>query len=224
MLRQSFIIIFTAAGILLSAGQVMGTDVSENNVLAQNETVSQTLKPTLTPFQLRTWGDETAAVSIYVFSSLTCPHCAVFHADVLPDLKETFIDSGKAKLIYVDMPYDARAMTGTLLARCIQPALYEPFMTALFENQHVWAYNDKPRTLMDGYARVLGADVNQLKACVANEDLRRTVTQQRNNLSTLYKVTGMPTVIVVKNGTSHKITGTDTKAILSKIKSIVEEK
>ena len=216
MLKQ-YIIISILTGILLSAGSVSGVDTI-------NQTPSATKIHQQKPTDLRIWGDEASSTSIYVFSSLTCPHCAVFHAEVFPVLKKTFIDSGQAKLIYVDMPYESRSMTGTLLARCIEQDLYEPFMDTLFKNQRIWAYHDKPRTLMEEYARVLGADVEKLNACVTNEDLRRTVTQQRNNLSTLYKVTGMPTLIVIKEGTSHKITGTDTEVIITEIKSIMGEK
>lgn len=222
MFKRRIIINLMAAGIFMSAGSAISADLSSDS--ASSVPTDMVKTDAIKPADLRIWGNSNAPVSIYVFSSLTCPHCAIFHADVMPELKKTFIDSGKAKLTYVDMPYDAKAMTGTLLARCINPSLYESFMTVLFENQSVWAYNEKPRTLMEGYAKVLGADTEKLKTCVSDYGLRKTITEQRNNLSTLYKVTGMPTVIVVKDGESHKIMGTDTKAIIANMQSIMGEK
>ncbi len=222
MFKRRVIINLIAAGIFVSASGAISADLSSDSVSSERTDTANT--DVVRPSNLRTWGDLNAPVSVYVFSSLTCPHCAVFHADVMPELKKTFIDSGKAKLTYVDMPYDAKAMTGTLLARCIDPSLYESFMMVLFQNQNVWAYHEKPRTLMEGYAKVLGADTEKLKTCVSDYQLRKTITEQRNNLSTLYKVTGMPTVIVVKDGESHKIVGTDTKAIISNMQSIMGEK
>lgn len=184
---------------------------------------AESVQPSWTPEALRTWGNAKADVSVYLFSSLTCPHCMVFHEEVLPKLKETFVQTGKVKLIYVDMPYDAKALTGTLLTRCISPALYEKYITALFQNQTVWAYTSNPRKLMDSYATALGADTKAMRACVSDMNLRKKVIEQRDNLSTLYKVRGMPTVVVVKNGEATKITGTDTPVILAKIKSVLGE-
>lgn len=178
---------------------------------------------TADPLQLKTAGDSKAPVQIYLFSSLTCPHCSVFHQKVLPALRENFIQSGKAHLTFVDMPYDAKAMTGAVMARCIEPDLYDAFMTVLHENQNVWAYSNQPRTLLEGYARVLGADMTALAACMRQDDVRIRVTEQRNNLSSLYKVTGMPTVVILKNGDSVKISGTDKDVILERIQNIINK-
>ncbi len=236
-IKQSVCSFLVTAGMIMSAGYAVGhipasyaTDMDNTHHTnptthsAPLDTLSdESIQPTWTPDALRTWGNEKADVSVYLFSSLTCPHCMVFHEEVLPKLKETFVQPGKVKLIYVDMPYDAKALTGTLLARCISPALYEKYMTALFQNQTVWAYTSNPRGLMDGYATALGADTKAMRACVSDMDLRKKVMEQRDNLSTLYKVRGMPTVVVVKNGEATKITGTDTPVILAKIKSVLGE-
>ena len=43
---------------------------------------------------LITVGVNNAPIKIKVFSSLTCPHCANFHMNVVPKLKK-YVDSGK---------------------------------------------------------------------------------------------------------------------------------
>ena len=40
-------------------------------------------------------GDPNAPVTIIEYASLTCPHCAHFHKDVLPLLKERYIAPGR---------------------------------------------------------------------------------------------------------------------------------
>ena len=47
--------------------------------------------------QDRILGQPDAPITIVEYASLTCPHCAHFDTDVLPKLKEKWIDSGKAK-------------------------------------------------------------------------------------------------------------------------------
>ena len=62
---------------------------------------SATLPADIKPTDLRVYGNKTNPTTIYVFSSLTCPHCSVFHSEIMPDIKKDYIDTGKAKLIYV---------------------------------------------------------------------------------------------------------------------------
>ena len=45
-----------------------------------------------------TVGNKNAKITIIAFESLTCSHCANFHKNVYPLLKENFIDSGLANL------------------------------------------------------------------------------------------------------------------------------
>ena len=45
-------------------------------------------------------GKSDADITIIDYSSLTCPHCATFHAEVFPKLNEEYIETGKAKLIF----------------------------------------------------------------------------------------------------------------------------
>ena len=42
-------------------------------------------------------GDKNAKITIKVFSSLTCPHCAHFHEKIFNELKTEYIDKNKVK-------------------------------------------------------------------------------------------------------------------------------
>ncbi|MHA1108459.1 MAG: thioredoxin domain-containing protein, partial [Alphaproteobacteria bacterium] len=43
----------------------------------------------------RVIGDPAAPITIIEYASLTCPHCANFHADTLPKLEKDWIETGK---------------------------------------------------------------------------------------------------------------------------------
>src|SRR5688572_21990424 len=51
-------------------------------------------------------GDAKASVLMIEYASFTCPHCANFHTQVLPELKKKWIDTSKVKLVYRDFPLD----------------------------------------------------------------------------------------------------------------------
>ena len=48
-------------------------------------------------------GNVDAKIKLIVFESLTCSHCANFHKNVYPGLKEDFIDKG---LVYIELISD----------------------------------------------------------------------------------------------------------------------
>ena len=43
-------------------------------------------------------GSPDAKVTVKVFSSLTCPHCATFHTSIFNKLKKEYIDEGLSKI------------------------------------------------------------------------------------------------------------------------------
>ena len=69
---------------------------------------------------------------------MTCPHCAHFHDKTLPELKTKYIDTGKARLIFREFPFDPRAEAGFMLARCSNDN-YFPMVDVLFKQQDAWA-------------------------------------------------------------------------------------
>ena len=55
------------------------------------------------------------------YFSLTCPHCANFHAAVLPVIKSEWIDTGRPRFIYRHFPSDAIATRGQPAGRVRRP-------------------------------------------------------------------------------------------------------
>ena len=175
-----------------------------------------TLSTDIKPTDLRSYGEKDVPVSVYVFSSLTCPHCANFHQTIMPKLMSEYVDKGKIRLIYVDMPYDAISMTGTTVSRCIPADKYESFMNIMFENQMLLI--NASREIITRFATMLGGITkNDVDVCLADEKLKKTIGNQRTNLASLYEVTGMPTVVVLKNNKSKKIEGADEFQIMRSI-------
>lgn len=179
-----------------------------------------TLDDNLKPNQLRVYGAD-KPTKAYVFTSYSCPHCTVFHKTILPEMKK-MVDDGKLQIVMVEMPFDARSMTGTMLARCLPAKHYDKFSEAMFDNQQTWSLSKNPKAIITGYASLLGMSENQINACLSDKALMKTVTQQRNNLADMYGVTGMPSVVVVSDSARKLLVGTDKDEILSEIRKRIK--
>ena len=83
-------------------------------------------------------GDPKAPVTIIEFASLTCPHCASFHVNTLPELEKRYIDTGKVRLVLRDFPLDEVALKAAVIAHCAGPDRYPQFVQVFFAQQAVW--------------------------------------------------------------------------------------
>ena len=81
-------------------------------------------------------GDPNAPVTIIEFASLTCPHCAAFHVNTLPELEKRYIDTGKVRLVLRDFPLDQMALKASVIAHCAACAACEPeWLSSPFMNR-----------------------------------------------------------------------------------------
>lgn len=112
-------------------------------------------------------GEEDAPVVMVEFSDYQCPYCKVFYTDTLPTIKEKYIDTGKVKLVYRDLPLSIHpyAYPAALIAECVREqtddGTYFEMHDYIFENIAAGFDFD---TYSD-YAATLGANETELKDC-----------------------------------------------------------
>lgn len=115
-------------------------------------------------------GDEKAPVTIIEYASMTCPHCAAFHATTYPELKKRYIDTGKVRFIFREFPLDQLALAGFLLARCAGPDKYFPMIDTLFQLQKEWV-TQKPLAPLLAIAKQAGMSEPAFNECLQNQKL-----------------------------------------------------
>jgi len=84
-----------------------------------------------------TSGNQNAKITIIVYESLTCSHCASFHEEVYPEIKRDYIDTGLAKIEFRHFPLDVAALNASKLAQCKNNKSLE-ILEALYSNQQAW--------------------------------------------------------------------------------------
>lgn len=144
----------------------------------------------------RVMGNPEAPITIIEYASLTCPHCANFHTETLPKLKEEWIEPGKAKLIYRDFPLDKYAAQAAMIARCAPEDKYFTFLGAFFAQQRSWARADDPVRVLTQLAGLGGMSRSDVEACLANEELADGILQMRLDGQMEFEVNSTPSFVI----------------------------
>ena len=144
----------------------------------------------------RVIGDPAAPITIIEYASLTCPYCATFHAESLPQLKKEWIETGKAKLIYRDYPLDKYAATGAMIARCAPKDKYFIFLNAFYAQQDNWSRAQDPVKILTQLAGLGGMSKDDVDACLANEALQDGILQMRLEGQMEYGIDSTPSFVV----------------------------
>lgn len=99
-------------------------------------------------------GSPTAPVRLEVFSDFTCPHCRVFHENVLPQLMKDYVVGGKVYIIDRAFPltgggheFSREAFAYAVAAARI--GKYQQVADALYAKQATWALNGNVRATVE---------------------------------------------------------------------------
>lgn len=141
-------------------------------------------------------GDATAPVTIIEYSSLTCPHCAAFHTETLPQLKQAYIDPGKARLVYRDFPLDRLALAAAVIGHCVDPSRYFGFLEMLYRDQATWARSADPLAELKVRAQLAGLSESEVDACLANKPLIAAIQQRAEGGQQEYGIDSTPSFVV----------------------------
>jgi len=163
----------------------------------------------------RILGNPDAPITIVEYASMTCPHCAHFADDVLPDLKKNWINTGKAKLVLRDFPLDDEAVHAAMIARCAPPDRFYAFVDTFFSDQEKWVAAPDYQAALARLAELGGMSKDEVDKCLKDTALENKVLASRLAAGNQLDVNSTPTFFV--NGT--KFTGAPTVAEFDKLLS-----
>ncbi len=146
-------------------------------------------------------GNANAPITVIEYASFTCPHCAHFSTEILPEVKKKWIDTGKVKLVYRDFPLDQVAAKAAQIAECAAGDRYFGVIDLIFANQQAWAAGKDPIGELAKPLRIAGLGENEIKACLANDAKANAVIADYRGGETL-GVNSTPTLFI--NGEMYK--------------------
>lgn len=142
-------------------------------------------------------GSPDAPVTIIEYSSLTCPHCANFHNTVLPQIKDKYVETGKARYIIREFPLDDLATAAFMIARCAGPERYFPLIEVMYAKQQDWAFGEgNPADKLFEIARQAGFTRESFNQCLSNQELFENINTVRERGAKTFGVNSTPTFFV----------------------------
>ncbi len=152
-------------------------------------------------------GSKDAKVVMIEYASITCPHCANFHTNVLPTIKEKYITPGKVRYVFREFPTlpVELATAGHLLARCAGGEKRDQVIDALMRGQRELVTQAQgplgAKQALLNVAVSVGMNESQFDACMANQDLLKVLVDVQEG-GVKAGVTGTPFIFI--NGESFE--------------------
>lgn len=123
-------------------------------------------------------GAADAPVEIIEYASFTCPHCAAFHANVYPQLKADYIDTGKVRFVYREVYFDRFGLWASMIARCGGEMRFFGIADLIYEKQRDWTASGDPVEIVAALrklAKTAGLTDEMLDACMDDSDQAKTL-------------------------------------------------
>jgi protein-disulfide isomerase len=142
-------------------------------------------------------GNKDAKVTVIEYASMTCIHCANFHKDIYPKIKENYIDTNKIKFIYRDFPLDKQALFGSVLAKCAPKEKYFDFVKLILSTQKKWvtsddAFIDKLKNI----GKLAGLTESKINNCFKDEQIVDSIINTRTFAERKYNINSTPSFII----------------------------
>ena len=142
-------------------------------------------------------GSPDAKIQLIIYESLTCSHCADFHKNVYPDLKENFIDKGYVKIEFRNFPLDMASLNASKIAHCKNDGKSD-ILHFLFENQEQWAKGSKIEDINSNLKKILDTEkygIN-IDKCINDKKVEDHILEDRINAVKKFKLNATPTLII----------------------------
>jgi len=145
-------------------------------------------------------GNTNAKITVKVFSSLTCPHCASFHKNIFEELKKDYIDQKLVKFEHHSFPLDLAALNAELIVRCHADSQKKfQLLGEIYKKQNKWAMGSDIKIINESIKKIgseLGLDEIKMNECLKNEDAQDQILNERIEAQKKYKIQSTPTIFI----------------------------
>lgn len=165
-----------------------------------------------------TEGQHSSKIKMIVYESLTCGHCADFHKNVYPLLKNNFIDKGLLEIEFRNFPLDMAALNAAKIAHCNNDGNSD-VLHYLFENHNKWVKGSTIEDLNNNLKKLLKDSSFSLnfEECLNNKKIEDHILEDRIEGAKTFKVEATPTLIISGKKFEKALTYKNLKKYLEKL-------
>ena len=154
-------------------------------------------------------GSSDAKVTVKVFSSLTCPHCASFHKEIFKKLRQDFINEGLVRFEHHSFPLDLAALNAEIVVKChVDNKKKFELLDMIYEKQKLWAVGSDINKINDSLKKI-GVETNltdkKIDKCLNDDKSQDEILNTRIEAQKKYKIQSTPTVLINEKKYSGKI-------------------
>ena len=147
-------------------------------------------------------GNIDAKITVKVFSSLTCPHCASFHKNIFENLKKEYIDKGLVKFEHHSFPLDLAALNAEIIIRCHTDNNKKfQLLGEIYKKQSQWAVGSDINIINESIKKIgldSGLSNDKMNDCLNNESAQDQILNERIEAQKKYKIESTPTIYINK--------------------------
>ncbi len=147
-------------------------------------------------------GDSDSKITIKVFSSLTCPHCASFHKNIFENLKKEYIDKGLVRFEHHSFPLDLAALNAEIIIRCHTDNNKKfQLLGEIYKKQSQWAVGSDINIINESIKKIgldSGLKNNKMDDCLNSEIAQDEILNERIEAQKKYKIQSTPTIYINK--------------------------
>lgn len=131
---------------------------------------AQTTPPPAVTVDDRILGRADAPVTVIEYASFTCSHCADWHTMVLPSFKTEFIDTGRVRLVFRNLPTAPTQVAARAagVGRCAAPDRFFEVAASLMHGQSALFTGAPVQGWLNNAVAVSGRTPAQMDACLAD--------------------------------------------------------
>ena len=142
------------------------------------------------------YGSDDAPVQIVEYASLTCHHCATFHNEVWPELRQTLVQEGKVQFVFRFLPWDNLSFAVSKIVACGEGEQKDVLLSAFFKTQEQWIRSENQLESVQQIARMGGMMPEDVDACLKSEDIHQSLTAMKDTAMQDLNVRATPTLFV----------------------------
>ena len=143
-----------------------------------------------------------AQVTVKVFSSLTCPHCANFHKKIFENLEKEYIPQKRVKFEHHSFPLDLAALNAEIIIRCHEDNKKRfELLGKIYEKQNQWAIGSDIKIINKSIKKIglsSGLSNATMDNCLKNETTQDQILNERIQAQKKYKIQSTPTIFINK--------------------------